>query len=218
MANFNKAKKYHFIYKTTCLVNDKYYIGMHSTNALNDGYIGSGKRLHWSINKHGIENFKCEILEFLPDRDSLANREKEIVNEHLLKDHMCLNLKPGGRGGFSSEEHRSSFINTGKLNLINSKAKALANANKAKLTKKYKENMSRSLTEYFKTHCGTFTGMTHSAETKQKISSSKKGNGIGSSNSQYGTCWITNGNENKKIKKEELKTFINLGWKLGRTY
>jgi hypothetical protein len=218
MANFNKAKKYHFIYKTTCLVNDTYYIGMHSTNALNDGYIGSGKRLRWSINKHGIENFKCEILEFLPDRDSLANREKEIVNEHLLKDHMCLNLKPGGSGGFSSEEHRSSFINAGKLNLINSKAKALANANKAKLTKKYKENMSKSLTEYFKTHCGTFSGKTHSAETKQKISLSKKGNSIGSSNSQYGTCWITNGNENKKIKKEELKTFTNLGWKLGRKY
>lgn len=26
-----RQKKYHYIYKTTCTVNGKYYIGMHST-------------------------------------------------------------------------------------------------------------------------------------------------------------------------------------------
>ena len=53
-----KQKKYHFIYKTTNLINDKFYIGMHSTDDLNDKYIGSGKRLWYSINKYGINNFK----------------------------------------------------------------------------------------------------------------------------------------------------------------
>jgi hypothetical protein len=86
MANFNKEKKFHFIYKTTCLINGKYYIGMHSTNELNDGYIGSGKRLWYSVRKYGKENFKCEILEFLPDRELLAVRERELVNEEILKD------------------------------------------------------------------------------------------------------------------------------------
>jgi hypothetical protein len=48
--------------------NDKYYIGMHSTNDLNDGYMGSGKRLWFSINYHGKENHACEILEYCKDR------------------------------------------------------------------------------------------------------------------------------------------------------
>ena len=41
----SKKHKYHYIYKTTCNVTGKYYIGMHSTSNLNDGYIGSGRRL-----------------------------------------------------------------------------------------------------------------------------------------------------------------------------
>lgn len=40
-----EAKKYHYIYKTTFVVTDKYYIGMHSLAELNDGYLGSGKIL-----------------------------------------------------------------------------------------------------------------------------------------------------------------------------
>lgn len=45
------------------------------------------------------------------------------------------------------------------------------------------------------------------------MSDIKKNHGKGEKNSQFGTCWITNGKENKKIKKEET---IPNGWKLGR--
>ena len=41
---------------------------MHSTDDLDDGYLGSGKILGYSRAKHGDENHKKEILEFLPDR------------------------------------------------------------------------------------------------------------------------------------------------------
>ena len=68
-------RKYHYIYKTTCIITNRFYIGMHSTDNLQDGYIGSGKRLYYSIKKYGKENHTCEILEFLPDRLSLKNRE-----------------------------------------------------------------------------------------------------------------------------------------------
>jgi hypothetical protein len=32
-------KKYNYIYKTTNILTNEYYIGMHSTNNLNDGYL-----------------------------------------------------------------------------------------------------------------------------------------------------------------------------------
>ena len=81
-----KQKKYFYIYKTTCIINDKFYIGTHTTNDLEDGYVGSGKRLWYSIKKYGKENFTCEILEFLHNREELVKREKELVNEDFIKD------------------------------------------------------------------------------------------------------------------------------------
>lgn len=45
------------------------------------------------------------------------------------------------------------------------------------------------------------------------MSKSSKGKGLKSANSQFGTCWITNEKENKKIPKGNT---IPNGWRLGR--
>ena len=81
-----KEYNFHYIYKTTNRLNGKYYVGMHSTNNINDGYIGSGDRLRRSIRKYGKENFKFEIIEFLPNRTTLRDRERELITEDLLND------------------------------------------------------------------------------------------------------------------------------------
>lgn len=101
-----QRRKYHFIYKTTCLITNRYYCGMHSTDNLDDGYLGSGKRLCYSINKHGKENHKREILEYLPSREKLKEREEKIVNEELRRDPLCMNLMNGGQGGKISDEYQ----------------------------------------------------------------------------------------------------------------
>lgn len=93
-------KKYHFIYKTTCLVTKKYYIGMHSTDNLDDGYMGSGKAIQYSIHVYGKKNHKVEILEFAENREELALKESKIVDKSKVLDGKCLNMKPGGIGGF----------------------------------------------------------------------------------------------------------------------
>lgn len=71
---------------------------MHSTNDLDDGYLGSGKRLRQSIRKYGKEHHSVKILEFLPNRKALGIRERMIVNEVLLLDKKCLNIALGGSG------------------------------------------------------------------------------------------------------------------------
>jgi len=73
---------------------------MHSTDNLNDGYLGSGIRITNEIRKYGAENFDRIILEYLPDRPALKARERTLVNEAMLDDPLCINLKFGGQGGW----------------------------------------------------------------------------------------------------------------------
>lgn len=104
-------RKYHYVYKITRVKDGMYYIGMHSTDRVDDEYFGSGTRIRRSIAKYGKDAHTKEILEFLPDRRSLKTREAEIVNEECLNDPLCMNLALGGFGGCTqiSEETRQKM-------------------------------------------------------------------------------------------------------------
>lgn len=93
-------RKFHYIYRITRTDGSgKYYIGMHSTDNLDDGYFGSGQLLWKSIKKHGKEKHTKEILEQLPSREALKLREAQLVNHECLRDALCMNLQLGGNGG-----------------------------------------------------------------------------------------------------------------------
>ena len=81
-------------------------------------------------------------------------------------------------------------------------------------TDEYRAKISTSLKRIGHNH-KTFLGKTHTEEAKKKISQANKGRGIGIQNSQYGTFWITNGIENKKVSKDSV---IPDGWYKGRHY
>ena len=59
----------------------------------------------------------------------------------------------------------------------------------------------------------SITQETHTVNTKIKMSLSHKGKHTAEKNSQYGTMWITDGFENKKIKKGQDLPF---GFSKGR--
>jgi hypothetical protein len=61
-----KEHDYHYIYKTTNLLNGNFYVGMHSTSDLNDGYLGSGVRVTRSIKKHGKKILVLKYSNFYP--------------------------------------------------------------------------------------------------------------------------------------------------------
>jgi hypothetical protein len=211
-----KEKTIHYLYKTTCLITNRYYIGMHSTSNLEDGYMGSGLRLRRSIRKYGVENHTKEILEFFENRVLLIEAEKKAITPEMLTDKNCINLMSGGEGGFISEEqqkHRSSCAGKAFVEKLN---------NDFEFRTKYKESHSKGLKNAYangvreKKYFYDWNNKQHTEETKNKISEIKKAQTKGENNSQFGTCWITKDGVNKKIKKEGLEIYLLEGWVKGR--
>ena len=89
-------KTYHFVYKTTNMINGKYYIGVHNTKNLNDGYLGSGPIILRSIKKYGKDNFKREIIEFCDTAEAAFLLESKLVYVDFVKEQTNYNVALGG--------------------------------------------------------------------------------------------------------------------------
>jgi group I intron endonuclease len=89
----------YYLYKITNKLNGKIYIGVHETDNLEDGYMGSGKAIISAIKKYGKENFTKEIMEFFDNREAMYLRESNLVSSEFCQDNMNYNMAPGGKGG-----------------------------------------------------------------------------------------------------------------------
>jgi len=114
-------KKHHFVYKITNLINQKYYIGVHSTDNLDDGYMGSGTAIKNAIEKYGIENFKREIIEVVGSAEEKWLAEIKHVTLEVVRDENSYNMAPGGKNWIAAmkRENDPKFLehqsNAGKL-------------------------------------------------------------------------------------------------------
>jgi hypothetical protein len=91
----------YMVYETTNLVNGRKYRGAHK-GKVDDDYIGSGKILHYAIQKYGKENFKREVLFCAFDIDSMYWAEQQLVTSEWIEENNAYNLKEGGlKGGFT---------------------------------------------------------------------------------------------------------------------
>lgn len=110
---YMENKKYYYVYKITNMLNNYEYIGFHSTNDIDDGYMGSGKILKQSIAKHGIQNFKKEIIQIFDNRKDAEDLERKLVNEDYVKRDDTYNISLGGNvcilygkdNGFYGKKH-----------------------------------------------------------------------------------------------------------------
>ena len=202
------------IYKITNTVDNKIYIGKHQTNCVDDGYMGSGILLRRAQIKHGLENFVKEILHVFDTEEEMNAKEKELVTEEFCLREDTYNLCVGGQGGFShivrdKEKHRLYTSLGGQAaKKHGNKFKNLFAWQSAESIERKKQTQSQNFISG-KTK-PSFTGKTHTEETKQKM---RKPKNIGEQNSQFGTMWITNGSENKKINKTDI---IPDNWYRGR--
>jgi group I intron endonuclease len=213
-------KKHYLVYKTTCLLNGKIYIGQHQTYDLNDGYIGSGTALKKDVDKFGIENFTTEILFDFETQKEMDNKERELVDEAFITRTDTYNMIPGGADGIMSitSDLRAKANKTRWNNLSeDGRRHYVVAANEATRnriwTEESRKKISDTLKQVFKDHPeknGMF-GKHHTSKTKLKMRLSH----IGERNSQFGKMWICNDltHESKKILKTEP---IPDEWRKGR--
>lgn len=210
---------HYLIYKISNKLNNKIYVGAHKTNNKNDDYFGSGLLLKRAIEKYGKENFNKEILLECSNEEEMWKNEASIVDAEFVARDDTYNIKMGGCGGFD-------YINKYKKNIYE-------NHNK---TENFRKSVSFGVREWWKNRSpeereeyaqkvaiqsklyiekngNPFLGRKHSDESKDKMRKARLGKVNGKDNPAYGTMWITNGLDNKKIKRD---TVIPMGWKKGR--
>jgi len=211
---------FYTIYKITNQVDGKIYIDSHKTKDLNDSYMGSGKYLKHAQEKYGIENFTKEILFVFETAQEMYDKEAEIVNEDFLATENTYNLKVGGYGGFDYiNDNPEKFLTEKRLSALMSQEERLRRwkekwENDPQFREQQKQYGKLGAAAVLKKYPnGVFAGRKHSKETLDKLKASAVGRGVGETNSQYGTIWITNGVEKKKIKSTDE---IPNGWRRGR--
>lgn len=215
---------YFTVYKVTNKLNGKIYIGSHKTTNLDDGYMGSGKYLRASQNKHGLENFTKEILHIFDNPEEMYAKEAELVNEDFLAEANTYNLKVGGFGGWdwilkNNDLKNQKFTKERRrevTKILDAKAKFLKmwHEDPEYRNKLIRERVTATKERYRNgTQVSNFVELNKDPEFKKKrMDSLLKNRKFGNQNAHFGSFWITNGSENRKIKNADLPE----GWRKGR--
>jgi hypothetical protein len=89
----------HFVYRITFPDTGEYYYGKHSSSQEgDDGYRGSGHLLE-QRKQTGIP-YIFEIVSWYSSSEEALEAEKNIIGDLWQTDDRCLNLVPGGKGGW----------------------------------------------------------------------------------------------------------------------
>ena len=225
--------KHYLIYKITCSINNKIYIGKHKTDDIDDDYMGSGSLLKYDQDLFGIDKFKREILFECKSEEEMNAKEAEIVNEDFIARDDVYNIKLGGDGGWdhinSNKALKSKITRVGAF-ATRDKIRSLPKEVQAEFWKKitnkvqlvrsswseeYKDEVyakvSNALKEFYRFNKNPMFGKHHTIKTREKLSETHKGK----KNPMHGKMWICNDetHESKSILKTDP---IPEGWRKGR--
>lgn len=171
----------HYIYKLVH-TNGRYYVGRHSTNNIDDGYMGSGK---WPRSIKHQEGLSKEIIAYCNSFDELLIAEKILLTEHVGKP-LCMNFNNNSVGFATGELNpaksekekiRKSKLK-GTLSPMFNKSHSLDAKNKMSESRKGKPTWNKGLTDIKTSNKGqpawnkgvhtghqSFTGKSHTNES-----------------------------------------------------
>lgn len=233
-------KTIHYVYEITNKINGKKYIGKHSTNNLDDGYLGSGKLISAAIKKYGSESFDKNILMYFCTEELALEYEKFLITDYMIESDQYYNLVYGGLGfnkgqigackntfwinnGKSQKRiHKGKSIpdgwTKGKLNSGTENTQWINNGIDSKLIKlsdKIPKNWTKGHLHHNKFE--NYIWINNGKKSKRILKSSQIPDGWKQGfyvkPATTGTKWINNGIVNKLIKPNEI---IPNGWVKGR--
>lgn len=157
-------------------INNKVYIGQTKQNPQKRWDNGRGyetsSRFYNAILKYGWDNFEHLILYTGLSEKEAEEKEKELIAKYnSTNEKFGYNIQPGGKSTKHSEETKRKI---GAANAISLKGKKLS------------PERCALISEMFMGENNPFYGKHHTDETKEKISSSRKGKCVGEQHPMYG--------------------------------
>ena len=214
-------KIYGFIYKTTCLVNGKIYIGQ-TVRWRDKFYLGSGTAICKAIKRYGKQNFKRKILRLCYSQRELDIWEMVMIKKYNSTDKSIgYNILPGTANEFGSVNPASlpevrekiSKSHVGRFMSDETRRKisiSLSGENSPMYGKHHSEDVKRKLSEKAKIRLSKkenngMYGKRHSRQTCDKISNALRGKYTGEKNPNFGHKWTDEMKENLSKKKRGIK-------------
>jgi len=135
----------YIIYKVTCLINNKIYVGQTSkslkirkNNHIKSVNLKSNNYFHKALRKHGLKNFKWEIIYKCNTRNKVNEKETEFIKHYKSFGKYGYNQCVGGNGtnGYKLTEAQKQKISLSVKSTMNSpkiKEKCRVNGKKVHL-------------------------------------------------------------------------------------
>jgi hypothetical protein len=155
---------YHYTYKISSN-SGKYYVGRHSTNNLNDGYMGSGI---WPRSIKDKSQLTKEILCFYESEAELKIAEGIMLQE-CIDDPLNMNWNNSSAGWATGS--RNPNYSPERRAILSERMRGDKNPMKAGHTEAAKKKISKAV----QGERNSFFGKNHTDETRASISNTKTG-------------------------------------------
>lgn len=210
--------RYYLVYRTENLLTGHFYYGVHETNVIDDGYLGSGRKLKEAIKKYGVNNFKRRVVARCRSRAQMYELEKKFIAP-WIGDPRCYNLHAGGKGGWQHVNQRLDKEARRKIGSAGVQKHVERLRSDQSYRERWAQNFQRKGSDAAR-HLPRdgFKGRRHTEETRKRMSESAGSRWTGASNPQAGKRWIYHEGlrQTGRVPRADLQAWLDAGWQLGR--